>query len=170
MTLSQEMQIRLATPSDSDAICDVLQEAAGWLEQRGTPLWPSNMFDGISIAAEMSEHAYYVVESVDGHIIGTFRFQHSDPDFWPDVPANDSAFIHRVAIRRHYAGCGLSKMMLDHAKEIARKTSLSFLRLDCAADRPKLRYVYEQNGFTWHSDRMVGSFNAALYEWRVQEI
>lgn len=160
------MQIRLATPSDSDAICAILKDAASWLEERGMPLWPSSMFNSADIASEMSEHAYYVVDSDDRYAAGCFRFQWSDPDFWPDVPPCDSAFIHRVAIRRSFAGQGLSKMMLDHAKSIVRKSSLSFLRLDCAADRPKLRQVYEQNGFIWHSNRKIGDFSAARYEWK----
>lgn len=160
------MRIRSATPSDSDAICGVLQDATSWLERCGMPLWPSSMFNSRDIAGEMSEHTYYVVESDDGYIVGTFRLQRSDPDFWPDVPAGDSAFMHRVAIHRSCAGQGLSRLMIDHAKQIVRTSSLSFLRLDCAADRPKLRHVYEQNGFTWHSNRKVGAFIAARYEWK----
>jgi hypothetical protein len=42
-----------------------------------------------------------------------------------------------------------------------------FLRLDCAADRSQLRLVYENFGFQHHSDRQVGSYFVARYEYKV---
>ena len=160
------MRVRVATIDDASAISAVLKQAAEWLEHRGMPLWPADMFSRDGIISEMDQHTYFVAEHPDDGIVGTFRYQLSDPDFWPDVSSSDSGFIHRVAVLRSHARRGISKMMLDHAKKVATTAARSFLRLDCAADRPKLRVIYENNGFRWHSDRVVGPYHVSRYQWK----
>jgi hypothetical protein len=45
-----------------------------------------------------------------------------------------------------------------------------YLRLDCEASRTRLRAVYERIGFRFHSDKQVGSYFIARYEYDVAEI
>ena len=40
-----------------------------------------------------------------------------------------------------------------------------YLRLDCDASRPKLRRLYEELGFEFHSFRQVGAYYVARYEY-----
>jgi GNAT superfamily N-acetyltransferase len=160
------MNVRVATIDDASAVSAVLKQAAEWLEYCGKPLWPAHMFSQHGIISEMGQHIYFVADHPDDGIVGTFRYQLSDPEFWPEASSSDSAFIHRVAVLRSHAGKGISRMMLDHAKQIATSESRSFLRLDCAADRPKLRAIYENNGFRWHSNRVVGPYHVSRYEWK----
>jgi len=37
--------------------------------------------------------------------------------------------------------------MIAHAKSMCIDRSISALRLDCSGDKPKLRAIYERNGF-----------------------
>ncbi len=94
------------------------------------------------------------------------RFQLEDSLFWPDVPTNDSAFVHRLAVRRNFAGGEFSKVLLEWAVERTRSLGRKFLRLDCDASRPRLRAIYERFGFRYHNERRVGSFLAARYEYK----
>ncbi len=98
--------------------------------------------------------------------VGTIKFQLADPLFWPDVP-DDAAYVHRLAVRRCFAGGAVSYAMLRWAAERAAVLGRRFLRLDCEASRPRLRAVYERFGFRHHSDRQVGRFFVARYEYPV---
>ena len=85
----------------------------------------------------------------------------------PDVPQTESAFVHRLAVRRRFAGGGISSALLDWAVERARLLGRDYLRLDCEASRPRLRAFYERFGFRHHSDREVGPYYVSRYEYKV---
>ena len=55
------------------------------------------------------------------------------------------------------------------AVERARALHLEVLRLDCDADRVSVRAVYERFGFRYHSDRQVGPYYVARYEYPLAE-
>jgi GNAT superfamily N-acetyltransferase len=86
------------------------------------------------------------------------------------VPQDDSAFVHRLAVRRRFAGGEVSSALLLWA--IARTHALGrrYLRLDCEASRERLRAVYERIGFRFHSDKQVGPYFVARYEYDVTQI
>ncbi|MDH3494897.1 MAG: GNAT family N-acetyltransferase, partial [Acidobacteriota bacterium] len=93
----------------------------------------------------------------------------ADPEYWDDVPHEDSSFVHRVAVRRKYAGKGLARKMIEWAKNRARDEGKRFLRLDCA-DRPKLREVYEKMGFIFHSVKRRSPYNVIRYEFDLNKL
>ena len=67
-------------------------------------------------------------------------------------------------VRRAFKGHGVSRALLEWAKGHARAQGRSRLRLDCDADRPKLRALYESCGFRLHSYRQVGPYYVSRYE------
>jgi len=160
----KEVSIRPATIYDTWAVCIVLTEAAQWLREQNIPVWSTSMFTISKVKQETAQHEYYVAED-DGAVVGTFRFQLLDRETWPEVPDLDSAFIHRVAVLRSHAGAGVAQQMFEYAKELTRRAERQFLRLDCAADQPKLRTVYEKAGFVWCDDVQIGEHLVARYEW-----
>jgi GNAT superfamily N-acetyltransferase len=99
---------------------------------------------------------------------GVVKFQLEDRQFWPDVPQSESAFVHRLVVRRQFADGGISSVLLSWAVERARSLHRGYLRLECEASRPKLGVVYERFGFVHHSDRQVGPHFLSRYEYRVK--
>ena len=95
------------------------------------------------------------------------KFQLSDPEVWPEVPDGESTFIHRLAVRRAYAGGVVSSALLEWAQSQTRELRCSYLRLDCDAHRPKLRNFYIAHGFTYHSDFQFGPYLLARFEKRL---
>jgi len=156
------IQIRQAEPRDAAHVSSILCEAAEWLESIGQPLWQPEELTPESIANDVGAGLHFV-EWNSNDPVGVVRFQLRDDMFWPDVPEGESAFIHRLAVRRSVAGIGLSKQMLDWAKARTRSFGLRFLRLDCVP-RPKLCAVYERNGFTKHSEYQAGPYYVVRYE------
>ena len=95
------------------------------------------------------------------------RYQLEDPLFWPDVPEGESAYVHRLAVRRRAAGGAVSRALLEWAVNRTRESGRRYLRLDTDASRSKLRAVYERFGFRHHSDRQVAPYYVARYEYDV---
>ena len=127
---------------------------------------PSN---GARIAEDVRSGLSFLAKC-DGEAAGTVRFQLEEELFWPDVPQDDSAFIHRLAVKRRFAGGEISSALILWA--IARTHALGrrYLRLDCIASRPRLRALYERMGFRFHSNRQVGLYYVSRYEFDVMEI
>jgi len=168
---TDEFQIREAEEADIDAVVAVLREAAEWLDGQGMPMWKADELTTESIAAGVRNKEVFVAVTGAGErneeIAGTLKFQMEDELFWPDVPLGEAAYVHRLAVRRAYAGRGVTGMMLRWAAERARGLGRAYLRLDCEAQRVKLRAMYEGFGFLYHSDQQVGPYYVARYEMRV---
>ena len=160
-----DFSISTACGEDYVAVAEILEEAATWLRQNGEELWRPEDLRRDGIASDVSAGIYRKAVT-GGELAGCYRFQTEDPEYWDDVPHRDSAFIHRVAVRRRFAGCGLAAMMIDAAKDEARALGKRFLRLDCA-DRPKLRAVYERQGFRFHSMKSRDPYTVARYEFEL---
>ena len=159
---------RLATVEDTLAVSNVLKEAAHWLEQLGMPLWQERELEPVSIAADVAEGLFFMAE-YSGDAAGVVKFQLEDAVCWPDVPQGEAAYLHRLAIRRRYAGTGLSKEILRWAFERTRHLGRRYLRLDCVASRRRLRSVYESFGFRHYDDRQVGPYFVSRYELSLYE-
>jgi GNAT superfamily N-acetyltransferase len=129
-------------------------------------MWVEGELEEERVRAEAGA-AMFVVAEVDGRLGGAMRFQLEDQLFWPDLDATDSAFVHRLAIRRACAGQGISTALLEWAVDRARTLGKRYLRLDCDADRPRLRAFYERFGFRLHSYRQVGSYYVSRYELQI---
>lgn len=160
--------VRQAMPQDTEAVSGVLQEAAHWLAQSGSAMWKGDELSPARIAADIANDLFYVAEC-DGEIAGTIKFQLEDTLFWPDVSQAESAYVHRLAIRRRFAGGVVSSAILRWAVERARALGRRYLRLDCEASRARLRRVYEQFGFRHHSDRHVRPYFVSRYEIELQQ-
>jgi GNAT superfamily N-acetyltransferase len=164
-----QLSIRQAARQDVDVVSDILSEAAAWLEQSGMPLWRQDELQPKNISAEVRAALFFLAEC-DGEPAGTIKYQLEDKLFWPDLPQDDSAFVHRLAVKRRFAGGEVSSALLLWA--IARTDALGrrYLRLDCEASRPRLQALYERMGFRFHSNRQVGSYYVARYEFDITTI
>lgn len=158
-----QTEIRWANSDDSEAVCLILQQAAQWLIESGQPMWAEDEITPQSIHGDVARGAYLLAEC-DEKAAGVVRFQLEDALFWPDMPLGEAAYVHRFAVKREFAGRGVSTALLNRAVQETRAAKRRFLRLDCEASRPKLRAFYENFGFRHHSDRQVGPYFVARYE------
>ena len=158
------IEIRQALSGDLDVIQDMLVEAARWVDALGAIMWSEGELESEAIAREVAAQQFFIA-SINGMPAGTIRFQERDALFWPDIPHHDSAFVHRLVVRRAFKGQGVSQALLAWSIDRARSLGKRFLRLDCDADRVKLRALYEAAGFRFHSYRQVGPYYVARYEY-----
>lgn len=157
------ISVHQAISKDILTISDILDEAAQWLEWHSLPLGREDEVSLEGIRPDIEAGLFYLAFYADVPA-GVIKFQ-EDPLFWSDVPDGDSAFIHRLAVWRIFAGGSVSTALLNWAVSHARVWASTTCDYDCAADRPRLRFVYERFGFLHHSDRQVGPFFVARYEY-----
>ncbi|MGE3075410.1 MAG: GNAT family N-acetyltransferase [Dehalococcoidia bacterium] len=144
----------------------ILTEAAQWLIDSGQPLWPLDEISEAALRARCSDPETVLVGYAGDEAVVTALLEWRDEMFWPGV--GDAGFIHRLAVRRKFAGQGHAAALLDWAAQEAARRGKSTLRLDCMADRHRLCAFYEGCGF-----ERVGSFvrepyyNNALYSRRL---
>jgi len=164
---AQMLHIRQAGPPDTAKVAEILSEAARWLEQRGMLMWRDDELVESRLADDVAAGLLFIAEC-DREAAGVVKFQLEDREFWPDVPQGESAFVHRLAVKRSFAGGEVSSSLLNWALERARALGKKYLRLDCEASRPKLRALYERFGFAHHSDRQVGPYFVSRYQYEIE--
>ena len=165
MITYRDIVMRVAHPGDASEVSRILTEAANYLIAIEQPLWdPAEMAVNI-LLPDIQASRYYVCER-NAIVVGVLKYQLEDQTVWPEIADESSAFIHRLAVSRAVAGHGVAAAMLQWAKEHTQAIGRRYLRLDCAI-RPKLCTVYERNGFRKHSERTIGPYHVARYEYRL---
>jgi GNAT superfamily N-acetyltransferase len=149
--------VRRTCAGEAERVSSVLEEAAEWLRLRGDPLWSLADLGPARVRADV-DAGCYVLAFLGARAVGTARLTREDPLFWPDAAPGEALYLHRLAVRREQAGGGVSHAILDWVADAARALGRVYLRLDCDAARPRLRRLYEERGFMFHSERVVGAF------------
>src|SRR5690349_15293154 len=107
---SAAFDVRRAHPGDVAVVRAILEEASRFADQRlpGVVMWDQDELAPEHISAEVGAGLFFIADA-DGVPAGVIRFQLEDRLFWPDLTdPSTSAFVHRLAVRREYAGEGVS--------------------------------------------------------------
>lgn len=164
--LNDAIKIIQAKSDDIEIVSSILQEVADWLIERGEKLWARDELTADKIS-EQVENGMFWLAKVGDEFAGCIRYQNEDLEYWKDVPHSDSAFVHRVAVRRKFAAKGISKEMIEWAKRKAKSEGNRYLRLDCAK-REKLCRLYESYGFEFHSEKIREPYLVVRYEFDLE--
>jgi len=135
---------RVPVAGAADALA-IIREAAAWAAAQGTTVWephelPHEMF------AEAARRAELVIGFADDVPAATMLLQTADPLYWPGEPPGAALYLHKVAVRRAYAGQSWLSRLIDFSVDEATRQGIRRLRLDTAL-RPKPRSLYERHGF-----------------------
>ena len=149
------MHLQQATAADIDTVCHVLGSVTAALEARGIALWSPAETSTAAVAPHVEQGCYQLVFEQDA-LVGVFRLQTEDPQFWSDVPPAPARYLHKLAVLPAWQGRGRAHAMLRLACDLAWRQGADRLRLDCMSGRPRLRAVYETFGFALHSQIRLG--------------
>jgi GNAT superfamily N-acetyltransferase len=142
----------------------ILLEASAWLARRtGHPMWEPHELTVEALLAEYERDDVHLA-TVDGAAVATVFLLARDATFWPDSPPGEALFVHKLAVRRAWAGRGVPAAVLSWADDVARARGARFLRLDCDAERPRLLAVYEGLGFRCVRRGVVRTYPTCFYE------
>lgn len=122
-----------------------MRETVLWLSEIGRPMWPADTFD-----VAMYERAAFAGELVLGYEhfspVACMLMQTRDEVYWPNDPAGEALYLHKVAVRRTSAGKGWLRRLVYWAREEAKCAGAEFLRID-TLQRVELLSLYGRLGF-----------------------
>lgn len=157
----EELQLT-ATAGDVDGAVEIMRETAQWLVDARMPLWEPENLTAEKLTNGLESDNFIVIKA-GGEPAAAMILQWRDMLYWPMIGDDESGFIHKLCVRRKFAGHGLPRFMVDYAVEECRTKGIHFLRLDTDAGRPKLCGLYERLGFKGAGFVMMGK-RIALYE------
>lgn len=151
------------THGDLATASGILTATAARLTERGEPLWPVPSLTPERLTRHYPPESWRVAWR-SGQALGTFALLDRDPLFWPEDPPGAALYLHKLGVHPDAQGQGLAQVLLAEAARETREAGCSFLRLDTAAARPKLRALYEAVGFGAVDERQVKGFKVVRYE------
>jgi GNAT superfamily N-acetyltransferase len=129
-----------------DVFLAILREVGQWLVDARQEMWALDSLTADNLFDPYTRGNCYVMYA-DGAAAATFILQWKDPLYYPDVPDGTAGFIHKVAIRRTFAGKGLFAPILDFCRQACLDRGIYQLQLETDATRPALMRFYERHGF-----------------------
>ncbi len=137
------------------------------MASRGEPLWKPEDLSPEKLLPQCRDGSLHLGR-IAGDPVATIVLQWEDRVFWPEAASGESAFFHRLAVRRRVAGTGVARELVDWAEARAREAGRHYLRLDCSAAHPGLARYYEALGFERHSHGSVGPWHFLRYQKRLR--
>jgi len=159
----RDVCIRHATEADTGVIEEIMLDVVTWMDTTGRHQWPAEESTWDYLKNRFKAEDFHT-GFVEGEGACCCVIIDHDPNFWPDVPLGESLYLHKVAVKRKFAGEGYCDAMLDYAKDMARERGIKTLRLDAHQSRTKVRAIYERNGFKCVEEKtMFGYYHTAMY-------
>ena len=151
------LDVRPAAVEDLETVQSILAEASTWLASRGIAQWPTGFRKERSRRRieQGIEQGTVLLSFVQGEPVATITLDGwADPEFWD---ASDNAgYVHRLAVRRSWAGRGIGEALLDWAGQRVAERGGRWLRLDCMRDNKRLHAYYRRLGFEHVRDVELG--------------
>jgi len=147
--ITNNINIRLASSNDIDAILDILHKAAVWMHENGiTNQWmPGNAYKDRDYYISTIEQKQFYIASFNNESVGVFLIRWSDKDIWGEDHSR-CGYIHHLAIDREFAPKGLGDQLLQWAENKIKISGKSHVRLDCISANVKLNQYYLDKGYT----------------------
>ena len=124
------MNVRLAQTEDLPVVADMLDEATVYVRTKGSDQWRVP-FPQDELRERVARNEVYVVD-VDGEPAATFTLLLDDRFFWGERPP-DAVYLHKLAVRRAFAGRKLGERIVDWVVAEAARRGRDCVRLDCRA-------------------------------------
>ncbi|MCX4417840.1 GNAT family N-acetyltransferase [[Kitasatospora] papulosa] len=144
------MMIRLAHPSDAEALMNLRIEAEQWLANAGIDQWRNPETRGPALEkwkTDIAAGRTWVVEE-QGLAVATVTLASADRDFWNASDCPDNAlYVAKLITARSVSGRNLGGQLLDWVGSQARQRGKSWVRLDCWRTNTKLQEFYLAEGF-----------------------
>ena len=125
----------------------VMREVAAWGRSKGYRVWPEDWLTPEELITGDAGPENFCIGAVDGETACAFILQWKDLEYWPNAPEYEAAYLHKVCVRRSFAGLGMTKAIADAVKEECRRRGIRYIRLDTALDEKKVRRIYLDAGF-----------------------
>lgn len=151
-----------------DKAINIMKEVAAWGRSKGYLVWLDEWLTQDELLTSEAKEENFYIGKVDGIDACTMILQWTDSYFWPSSPYNEAGYLHKVCVRREFAGKNMTLKMVEYAKEQCRARGVKYLRLDTGWDETKMKEIYRGLGFEIVKKLEYSNGKAvALYELKV---
>lgn len=140
------MKLEIQTDKMPEAI-SVMREVALWGRRKGYRVWPEEWLTPEELLTEDVLPENFCLGTVEGETACAFLLQWKDSEYWPDAPAFEAAYLHKLCVRRAFAGMGMTRLVVDAVRAKCREREIRYIRLDTALDEQAVRKIYLKTGF-----------------------
>lgn len=158
------IMVKQANECDIPIIEEILMDAVNWMSINGLQnQWNESNVKWSNLSKYFKISDFYISYQ-NGLPTACIALTDYDPTYWPNMPKGKSLYLHKVAVKRMFAGKGFSKELIDFAKNLAISNNINAIRLNCNQHRNKLRAVYENEGFICVEEKIFfEKYDTALY-------
>ncbi len=157
------LRVRAARTDELGVVQEILADASNWETERGLPHpWPVP-FPPERLRPALERGEVFLADTPDEPNVATITLQWNDVRIWGERTA-DAAYVHRLAVRRAFAGRAIVTALLGWAESCARDRGCRWLRLDTLFSSPRLHRYYEAHGFAQVGRVEVGGLDMVLLE------
>jgi len=160
--------IKQADENDILTIEGILIDAVIWMKKNKLQnQWNEDSIKWNSLSKDYQINNFYI-DYHNGVPAACIAITDLDSKYWSEIPQGESLYIHKLAVKREFAGKGISKELINFAKKLSLKNGINSLRLDCNLQRNKLRMLYENEGFVYVDRKnLEKNYDMALYLWHI---
>lgn len=159
-----DIMVKQADECDILIIEEILLDAVNWMSKSGQQnQWNDSNVKWSNLSKSYKINNFYIAYE---NVLPTacMALTDYDPIYWTNIPKGESLYLHKVAVKRAFAGKGFSKELIDFTKNLALSYCINAIRLNCNQHRNKLRAVYENEGFICVEEKtFFGKYDTALY-------
>lgn len=141
-----------ACKDDLQVIEAMRDEAAQWLHTKGSDQWqqpwPTADQQAARIVASIAAGETWMVRHGNTTAATIALDRNAHPELWtPEERREPATYVHRMIVRRAYAGQGLGAELLDWAADKAARNGDQWIRGDVWTTNTQLQDYYLQEGF-----------------------
>lgn len=125
----------------------VMREVAAWGRAEGYRVWPDEWLTEEELLTQEVRPENFCIGVVDGETACAFILQWADSQYWPHAPKGEAAYLHKLCVRRKFAGQGMTGTVVSAIRKECRRRNIRYIRLDTALDEKVVRKIYLKAGF-----------------------
>lgn len=145
----KHMTIRQACMADIPTIEGIFLDVIQWMKRESLEnQWNEANTRWEELAKNYKISDFYLC-LVEGKPAGCVAVTELDHEYWPELNPGEAWFLHKLAVKRAYAGQYVSSVLITYVCNVAKKNRIPTVRLDCNSERMKLIRLYEREGFQY---------------------
>ncbi len=139
------MKIENSTAADITEIFRLYRIASDYQKAKKTVVvWPE--FERELVENEIAQGRQWKL-IIDDHIACVWATTFSDEQIWEERNGDAAVYIHRIATNPEFRGQNFVSIIVEWAKEYAKKNAKDFVRLDTLGNNTRLIDHYTHAGF-----------------------
>lgn len=130
-----------------DEAISVMREVAEWGRNKGFRVWLDEWLTKEELITPDAQPENFYIGKLGQKTACAFILQWKDSEYWADAEQNEAVYLHKLCVRREFAGRDMTKAVVEAIKKLCKEKGIKYIRLDTALDERTVRKIYLRSGF-----------------------